>query len=161
MRATLERAQKAKEMLQGNATPSDPGVSTESKLASADASSEEISTQDTPQDNAVRQQLDRANTAKETFQRKYMTSATYMPTEHEANPELLVDTSVPTQRSAQDGASVEEQATSTKAQSAPGSIPGTDRTDTNQCNVTSNPTSSASYNSNAVSTSQRPINPCQ
>ncbi len=56
---------------------------------------------------------------------------------------------------------MKKQAKSSNAQSGPGSIPGTDRTETNQCNVTSTLTSSASNNSNAVSTSQRPLNPYQ
>ncbi len=95
-------------MLQGNATPSDTGVFTEGELDSADALTEWVSTQDTPQDDAVRHQLDRANKAKEMFQRNYTTSATDISTEYEANPEILVDSRVPTQSATQDGASVKK-----------------------------------------------------
>jgi hypothetical protein len=161
MWATLERARKAKEILQGNFTPSDTGVSTEGELDSGDASTEGILTQDTPQDDAVRDQLDRVNKAKEMFQWNYTSSATDLSTEYEAKPEKLVDSRVPTQSVSQDDASVEKQAKSTNAHSGPVSIPSIDRTAANQCNVTSNPTSGASNNSNDVNTSQRPLDPYQ
>jgi hypothetical protein len=158
--ATLENARKAKEMLQGNLTPSDTGVSTEGELDSGDTPSEGIVTQDTPQDEAARDQLDRANKANDMFQRNYTSSATDLSTEYEANPEKLVDPRVPTLSASQDGASVEKQA-SKNAHSGPVSIPGIDRTEANQRNVTSTSTSGASNNSNDANTSQCPLNPYQ
>jgi hypothetical protein len=87
MWATLERARKAKEMIQGNYTSSASDVSTEGDKTPEDLT-DRSSTQDAPQDNATRAQLDRTKKAKEMLQRNYTSSATDLSKEDGKPPTI-------------------------------------------------------------------------